>query len=95
MHVGLGIAVAVTAFVHALFGVMALGSSRAIGVSDWAIWAGSIALLVLMAHVGLGLQLRDLKLRNRAELRLKHLATALVITACAVTHVVMLWAAGD
>jgi hypothetical protein len=93
LHVSLGIAVAAAAFVHALLGILSLGSSRAIGAGNAGLLAGAVALLVLMAHVGIGLQLRNPKLRKRPELRRKHLATALIISVCALTHVAMLWSA--
>lgn len=98
LHVSLGIAVAAAAFVHALLGVLSLGSARAIGAGNAGLLAGAIALLVLMAHVGIGLQLRNPQLgkkkgqlRKRQELRGKHLMTALTITVFAVAHVAMLW----
>ncbi len=90
VHVAAGIGVVLVAFLHALLGLLALGSSRAIGASDLAIWAGSAALLVLMAHVGIGLQLRNPKLRRRLELRSKHVVTAATIALCAVVHVALL-----
>ena len=91
LHVSLGIAVAAAAFIHALFGVLSLSSERAIGAGNLGLLAGALALLVLMAHVGIGLQLRNPKLRKRTELRGKHVVTALLITAFAVAHVAMLW----
>ncbi len=91
LHVRLGVATAGAAFAHGLFALMQLGSSRAITAGNLALAAGAGALLVLMAHVGIGLQLRDPKLRTRQATRRKHLATALTITALAITHVVMMW----
>lgn len=89
-HVLLGLGVVLAALVHSLAGVLSLGSPRAIGASDLAIWAGVAAVLVLMAHVGVGLQLRNPKLRTRPALRKRHLATALTIAVCAVVHAVLL-----
>lgn len=91
IHVALGVATTAAAFAHGLFALLQLGSSRAIAAGNIALAAGAGALLVLMAHVGIGLQLRDPKLRTRQTTRRKHLATALTITALAIVHVVMLW----
>ena len=89
-HVGIGVAVVLMAFGHSLFGVLSLGSSSAIAAGDLAIALGGVALLVLMAHVGIGLQLRNPKLRSRQEQRRKHIATATTIAVFAVSHAVLL-----
>jgi membrane-bound metal-dependent hydrolase YbcI (DUF457 family) len=91
LHVTLGVATTAAAFTHALFGVFSLGSPRAIGAGNAGLAAGALALLVLMAHVGIGLQLRDPKLRTRQEKRRTHQVTALIISACAIGHIVMFW----
>ena len=93
IHVALGTATALGAFVHGLLALLSLGSSKAIAAGDLALAAGAGALLVLMAHVGIGLQLRDPKLRQRQPTRNKHIATALTITVLALAHAVMLWTA--
>jgi len=91
IHVMLGVATAGAAFVHALFSVLSLGSPTAVGAGNLAIAIGGAALLVLMAHVGIGLQLRNPKLRKkRKDLRGKHLLTAITITVLSVAHAVML-----
>lgn len=91
MHVALGIATAAAAFAHALFSVMSLGSASVVAAGNIALALGGAALLVLMAHVGIGLQLRNPQLRKaRKPLRAKHLATAITITLCAIAHVAML-----
>jgi len=91
MHVTLGIATAAAAFAHALFSVMSLGSAKVVAAGNLALALGGAALLVLMAHVGIGLQLRNPKLRKgRKPLRKKHLVTAITITLCAIAHTVML-----
>jgi hypothetical protein len=89
-HVALGLAVVGAAFIHSVLGVLSLGYPRAIGASELAIWAGVFAALVLMAHVGIGLQLRNPKLRDRTQRRRWHLATALTIAVCALAHAVLL-----
>lgn len=95
LHVSLGIATAVAAFIHALFGVLALGSAQAIGGGNAALFAGAAAMLVLVAHVGIGLQLNDPKLKKRSEMRGKHVITASTIAVCAILHLVLLRAAGE
>jgi len=94
IHVIIGVSVAGAAFVHGLFGVMQLGSPGAIAGGNLALFAGAAALLVLMAHVGIGLQLRDPKLKRRPQTRAKHLATAFTIMVLALVHAVTLWTAG-
>jgi hypothetical protein len=80
---------------HALFALLSLGSPGAIGAGDLALFAGAGALMVLLAHVGIGLQLRNPTLRKRNETRRRHLFTASTITVLALVHVWMLWSAGD
>ena len=94
IHVAIGVATTAAAFGHGLVALMSLGSSRAIAAGNLPLAVGAGALLVLMAHVGIGLQLRDPKARKRPELRRKHLMTALTIAALALAHTVMLWTAG-
>jgi O-antigen/teichoic acid export membrane protein len=94
IHVALGTATALAAFVHGLLALTSLGSSSAIAGGDLALAAGAGALLVLMAHIGIGLQLRDPKLRERQRMRGKHIATALTIAILALAHAIMLWTAG-
>jgi len=95
LHVSIGVATAVAAFIHALFGVLSLGSARAIGGGNAARFAGAGALLVLVAHVGIGLQLHDPKLKKRPETRRKHVVTATIIAVCALLHVVLLRSAAE
>lgn len=90
LHVTIGVATAAAAFAHALVSVLSLGSASAVSAGNLAIAVGGAALLVLMAHVGIGLQLRNPKLRKRKELRTKHLFTALTIAVCALVHALLL-----
>ena len=86
-HVALGIAAALLAFGHTLSSLMSLGSERATEGGNLAIFPGCAAFLIVIAHVGLGLQLRDVRLRNRARKRRSHLGTAIAIVIAGAVHV--------
>ncbi len=89
-HVIVGMMVAAVAFAHTLTAVLALGSASAVAAGDLALLAGAIAFVVLLAHTGLGLQLRKPKLRRRAEIRRQHWTTATLIVLAIAAHVVLL-----
>ena len=93
-HVALGIAAALFAFGHTLSSLMSLGSERATEGGNLAIFPGCAAFLIVIAHVGLGLQLRDVKLRNRARKRRGHLTTAIALVIAGGVHVGAFVAAG-
>jgi cytochrome b561 len=90
LHVSIGIAAAAAAALHTLLALPALGSAAAIGGGGAALAPGAVAFFVVVAHVGIGLQLRDPKLRTRAKKRAIHLTTAISIVALAVVHAVLL-----
>ena len=94
-HVVVGMIVAGAAFLHTLTAVFALGSPSAIGAGDLALASGAAAFLVLLAHTGLGLQLRKPKLRRRADIRRQHWATATLIVVAISVHVGMLLSAAE
>src|SRR5688572_9342046 len=79
VHVVLGLCAASMAFGHTLAAVLALGSPQAVGGGLLALGAGAAAFVILLAHTGLGLQLRDVKLKRRAEKRRAHVTTAVLI----------------
>lgn len=85
-HVVVGLAVAAVSFAHILLAVVELGSPSAIGAGELALGAGAAAFVVLLAHTGLGLQLRDPKLRHRKEKRGQHWITATLITVAVAAH---------
>ena len=89
-HAQLGLAAAGAAFAHTLLAVTALGSPEAIGGGMLAIVPAALAIFVLMAHVGIGLQLREAGLRQRAQKRRLHLGTAVTIVVMVAVHVVAL-----
>lgn len=94
LHVVVGMVIAAMAFSHTLTAVLALGSPSAIGAGELALLSGAIAFVVLLAHTGLGLQLRKPKLRRRDEIRRQHWTTAVIITVTVTAHVVLLLRAG-
>jgi hypothetical protein len=93
-HIALGTITSVTAFLHSLFALSDLGSSAALGGGFMALMMGGIAFMLIIAHAGIGLQLRDIRLRDRIRQRRRHVATALAIAAAVGAHVWLL-RAGD
>lgn len=89
-HVVIGVSAAAFAFAHTLAVLPSLGSPEAIGAGDWPLASGAVAFLFLVAHVGVGQQLRNPKLRTRPRMRRTHLAIATAIIAAVAWHVVML-----
>ncbi len=90
LHVALGTATVILAFTHTLAALTNLGSSEAIGGGFVALMAGGVAFLIIMAHVGIGLQLRDVRLRDRVRKRRMHVATAFTIVLVTALHVWLL-----
>lgn len=90
LHVLVGLATSAFAFLHTIMVLPALGSAAAIGAGALALLAGGAAFFLLVAHAGLGLQLRRPKLRDRAHKRRQHTTTAVLIGASVGLHVVML-----
>jgi hypothetical protein len=93
-HVVVGLTVAFVTFLHTLVAVLALGSPSAVAVGDLALAAGGLGFLVLTAHTGLGLQLRQPKLKQRGDKRRSHVLTAITITLAVAAHAVLLLNAG-
>jgi hypothetical protein len=89
-HVVLGVVTSLLAGAHTFMVVPELGSPRAIAGGMLALAPGALAFFVLFAHVGLGLQLRKEKLKDRPTKRRMHLATALTIAIAAVAHAAIL-----
>lgn len=87
-HVVFGLAAAGLAFLHPLMALFVLGSPEAIGGGVPALAFGGVAFVVLLAHTGLGLKLRDPKLRKRPKSRRAHLTTALTILVAVGAHIV-------
>lgn len=89
-HVALGSAAAAVAFVHTLVALPALGTPQAIGGGATALIPAGGAFFVLVAHAGIGLQLRNPKLRDRTTKRRIHVTTAITIALAVTAHVTAL-----
>lgn len=85
-HVAIGLGAASIGFLHPLTALVSLGSEQAIGGGTLALACGAVALLVMLAHAGLGLKLRDPALRKRAAVRARHVITAALLLAAIAAH---------
>lgn len=94
LHVWLGLLTVLTALGHTLLTAGDLGTERAIEGGMLALAPGVAAFFVLFAHVGVGLQLRNPKLRDRSAKRRTHAITASLIALASVAHVLALIFAG-
>jgi hypothetical protein len=94
LHLAVGLGAAAFAFLHTLTVLPALGSPAAIGAGVLALLSGGAAFFLLVAHAGLGLELRDPKLRDRVRKRRMHTTTAVLIAAAVTIHIAMLLRAG-
>ena len=90
LHIALGAVTALLALGHTLVVLPELGSSAAIGGGMVALAPGAVAFFVLFAHAGLGLQLRNERLKERASKRRAHLATAISIAIAVTIHAAVL-----
>ena len=89
-HVWFGLGTALFAFFHTVVSLPSLGSPGAIGGGALPLFSAGAAFFLLIAHSGLGLQLREPKLRERAEKRRAHTLTAIAIAIAVAVHVVAL-----
>ncbi|HKQ69393.1 MAG TPA: hypothetical protein VJT73_08645 [Polyangiaceae bacterium] len=87
VHVALGTATTVLAFAHVVFVVPDLGSPEAVGGGFMAFVPAAMAFCVIIAHAGIGLQLRDVRLKQRAQKRRTHVMTAIAIAVAVTAHV--------
>jgi len=90
VHVVLGLVTSALAFAHTILVIPALGSPAATGAGPLAIAPAGLAFFLLVAHAGLGLQLRNDKLRTRAKTRRSHAMTAIAIAIAVGIHIVTL-----
>jgi hypothetical protein len=90
LHVIVGLTVSALAFLHTLLILPELGSPAATAGGMLALLPGGIAFVVMLAHAGLGLQLRDPKLKKRASVRRTHTITATLIALFVALHAVAL-----
>ncbi len=89
-HVILGFSASAAALAHALVSFPSLGDPAAVGGGAAALIPAAAAFLLLVAHAGLGLQLREPRLRDRAKKRRAHAITAMAIVVTVGAHVVAL-----
>lgn len=93
VHVALGTAAAGCTFLHTLGALPALGSPAATSGGSLALLPAAFAFLVVVSHAGVGLQLKDTRLKDRPSKRRIHLTTATLIVLSVATHIVLLrWA---
>jgi hypothetical protein len=90
LHVFVGLTTAALAFAHTLMVIPELGSPAAIAAGVLALASAGAAFFLLVAHAGLGLQLRDPKLKDRARKRRMHTTTAVLIAVTVGAHIVAL-----
>lgn len=90
LHMALGLAVSGLAFLHVIAAIPSLGESSVIEGGMTALLPGVFGFFVIVAHTGVGLQLRKPKLRERMSKRLVHRITALLVVLAIVVHVIML-----
>jgi hypothetical protein len=94
LHVVIGLATTALAFLHTLAVIPALGSPVAVAGGLLALLPGGAAFFLVVAHAGLGLQLRDPRLRRRAEKRRQHTTTAVLVALTVSAHALLLLRAG-
>ncbi len=94
IHATIGISAAAAAGLHTLAILPSLGSPAAVGGGMLAIFPATLAFFLLFAHVGVGMQLRNVKLRDRPKKRRLHLFLASAIIVTATAHVLLLLRAG-
>lgn len=87
-HVVLGLLATAVALLHTFAVIPALGSPAAIRGGMIALAPATAAFFLLFAHVGIGLRLRNPRLRARATVRRWHVVLAGAITATVAAHVV-------
>jgi hypothetical protein len=86
VHIALGLTTTAAAAAHTLTALTALGSPEVVGAGTLALLPGALAFLVVIAHVGIGLQLREPKLRDRVRKRRLHLVTASTLLVLVAAH---------
>jgi hypothetical protein len=85
-HVALGMTALVVGAAHPLSALFQLGSPEAIGGGVLGLALGGLAFVVLISHSGVGLKLRDPKLRGRPRSRRMHVVTASLLCLSALGH---------
>jgi cytochrome b561 len=86
-HVVLGLGVVVVCFLHTGVVLPNVGAPGAAAGGMLAMIPACLGFALLIAHAGLGLQLRNVKLKDRIKKRRMHTLTAALIFVAACTHV--------
>lgn len=86
-HIVLGFAVTAASLLHTFAALGALGSPAAIRGGMTALLPATAAFFLLFAHVGVGLRLRNPRLRGRVRIRRLHVVLALSIAATVTAHI--------
>lgn len=94
LHVLIGLTTSALAFAHTMMVIPALGSPAAIAGGVEAMLPAGAAFFLLVAHAGLGLQLRQPKLKDRVRKRRSHTITAVLIAIAVGLHILLLERAG-
>ena len=90
LHVFLGLATTAAALGHSLAVLPSLGSPSVVGAGMLAVAPAMLGFFLLFAHVGVGLQLREPKLKDRAKKRRLHVMLASGIALAVTAHIVAL-----
>jgi hypothetical protein len=90
LHVALGSLAAICTFAHTLGALPSLGSPAATGAGSFALVPAAFAFLVVISHAGVGLQLKDTRLKDRPKKRRIHLITASLIVLSVAAHIFLL-----
>lgn len=86
LHQLVGMTAAALGCLHPLTALFALGSPEAVGAGEIPLALGGLAFVLLIAHAGRGLRLRDPKLKDRPRARRAHLTTAIAILIAIGAH---------
>jgi len=90
VHVLLGFGTTAAALAHTMAVLPSLGSPAAVAGGMLALAPAALAFFLLAAHVGVGLQLRSPRLRERVRKRRQHALIAIGIAAMVAVHVIAL-----
>ena len=86
----LGLTATSMALLHTFAAVAALGSPAAIRGGMTALVPATAAFFLLFAHIGVGLRLRNARLRARVKVRRWHVILAMTIAATVAAHITAL-----
>lgn len=90
VHALLGLGTTGAALAHTMAILPSLGSPGAVAGGMLALGPAALAFFLLAAHVGVGLQLRSPRLRDRVRKRRQHVLIAIGIATMVAVHVLAL-----